>query len=305
MPAASRSRTHNARVIPCPVAGCKRLFSDRSGISRHVKASHRRLKRTAPEHPSLRTSTDRNEAQGPSRSSSPLADSSPRPISLTSDSLQPDSSSSPRVTESHPFLDGMHTYHLSHSVNSDGCRIGRPCDANGNFVPTGTAPPPRSQRPFGDFSPFDSREQFEMADFLYRRTQMSAGKIDELMELITAILPPESDPPFVDHNDCYAMIDAIDIGGVPWQSFTGAYNGTVPAVDPPPWMSRTYNVWYRCPRQLAHEMIGNPDFAGEMDYAPKRVFGSGEKREYEDFMSGNWAWKQAVSSIACRALCSP
>ncbi|PSR97181.1 hypothetical protein PHLCEN_2v4359 [Hermanssonia centrifuga] len=30
-----------------------------------------------------------------------------------------------------------------------------------------------------------------------------------------------------------------------------------------------------------------------MDFSPKRVFGKAGKRQYRDFMSGNWAWSQA------------
>jgi hypothetical protein len=35
--------------------------------------------------------------------------------------------------------------------------------------------------------------------------------------------------------------------------------------------------------------LGNPDFAGEMDFGPKRLFNNNEKWYYSNFMSGNLA----------------
>ena len=64
-------------------------------------------------------------------------------------------------------------------------------------------------------------------------------------------------------------------------------------------MTAEYTIWYRDPRQLFRIMIGNPEFNGHIDYAPLRQFALSENeeeliREYENFMSGDWAWKQAV-----------
>lgn len=174
---------------------------------------------------------------------------------------------------------------------------GKPCDFMGNDLPDGTPPPARPYLASDDFSPFHDRLQFEFADFFYRKAKMSASKIDEGLQLIAAALPPSEEPPLADHNHCYELIDDIKIGGIPWKTFTGSYNGTLPDGEVPSWMTRGYDVWFRCPREIAHDMIGNPDFAQEMDYAPKRVYEEGRMREYQDFMSGNWAWGQAVSNI--------
>jgi hypothetical protein len=53
-------------------------------------------------------------------------------------------------------------------------------------------------------------------------------------------------------------------------------------------------VWFRDPREIIQDMISNPDFKDEVDYSAKRVFGAAGKREWKDFMSGNWAWEQSV-----------
>lgn len=62
----------------------------------------------------------------------------------------------------------------------------------------------------------------------------------------------------------------------------------------PRWKTHAYEVWYRDPLKIAEGMISNKDFASEMDFSPKRVFSKDGRRQYTDFMSGNWAWSQAV-----------
>jgi hypothetical protein len=42
-------------------------------------------------------------------------------------------------------------------------------------------------------------------------------------------------------------------------------------------------------------MLDNPDFAEHIDYAPHRHYNADGVRCYENFMSGDWAWGQAVT----------
>ena len=62
----------------------------------------------------------------------------------------------------------------------------------------------------------------------------------------------------------------------------------------PLWMSENHEVWFRDPLQVLENQIANPDFKGLMDLSPKWVYHKG-KHQYNDLMSGNWAWEQAVS----------
>lgn len=128
---------------------------------------------------------------------------------------------------------------------------------------------------------------------------MSAGNINSLLDIWASSLPPDTDPPFADHEDLYNVIDATEVGDAPWKSFTMQYNGELGEGDDiPSWKTKKYEVWYRDPGTVLRNQLGNPDFKGEMDFAPKRVFNlDGDKREYCDFMSGNWAWKQAVGAV--------
>lgn len=58
-------------------------------------------------------------------------------------------------------------------------------------------------------------------------------------------------------------------------------------------MDAEYDVWFRDPRNLLHNLIANPDFQDEFDYAPYHEYVDGQ-HIFEDFMSGDWAWTQAV-----------
>ncbi|KAJ6620106.1 hypothetical protein B0H10DRAFT_2362631 [Mycena sp. CBHHK59/15] len=160
----------------------------------------------------------------------------------------------------------------------------RPCDRDGNFLLPNTPPPSPARPPANDFTPYSRRDDFELADLLYRRVQMSAGAINELMQNWAA-RPGTPDPPFTDQEDLYNTIDATE-------SFTVCYNRSISPDDVTPWKTQEYVVHFRDPRKVLQQQLANPDFNSQMDFAPKQVFVDG-KREYEDFMSGNWAWRQA------------
>ncbi|KAI0309566.1 hypothetical protein OF83DRAFT_1071876 [Amylostereum chailletii] len=177
--------------------------------------------------------------------------------------------------ETHPYLDG------------------KPCDATGAFLPAGSAPLPAAQPADDDYSPFNHRPQFEIGDFLYRRDQMSAANTDELMALWASTLPEGVDPPFGSSQHMEQTIDTSKLGDVAWQSFKVTYNGPLPAGEAPSWMLASYDVWFRCPREVIRNQLANPDFASEMDFSAKRVYDDNNKWQYCDLMSGNWAWKQS------------
>lgn len=174
---------------------------------------------------------------------------------------------------------------------------GTVCDEHGLELPPGMPPTPREERASDDYFPYSSRIQFEVADFLYRRNQMSAGDIDIILGLWAASLIPHGDePPFRNHTELYDTIDATTLGDAPWQSVTLNYSGERPAGPVPSWMESGYDIWYRDPRTLIHDLISNPDFKDEFHYTPFHEYVNG-KHCFQDFMSGDWAWKQAVSTL--------
>lgn len=159
-------------------------------------------------------------------------------------------------------------------------------------------PPRETNNGPNDWTPYAGRTEFETADFLFTKNEMSAGDIDTLLNLWAATLVVHDDtPPFENHDELYATIDATPLGDVPWDSFTIKYNGDVPADNIPPWMTSAYDVWFRDPRVIVQNLLSNPDFDNEFDYSPLQEFDAENNHRYQDFMSGNWAWKQAVSSL--------
>ena len=172
---------------------------------------------------------------------------------------------------------------------------GTPCDEDGYDLPDGTSSPPIDDLEPIDFYPFEKCTEFEFAEFLYSEIEMSAGKIDKLLELLAALYP-ERALTFSNHQELYQMINSIQQGDITWDSFSVQYNGTLPTSNTrPPWMDSTYEVWFRNPLLILESQIANCEFKDEMDYTPKRIFYKG-KCCYQDLMSGNWAWEQVVRS---------
>ena len=261
-------RSIRPRNIPCPVDGCNLFFTNRSGLRNHVRV-HRPLRRPAV-HPTA------------------ILDSPP---------IYRDSSEPPEVPliqpPSPPPPDGLHP--------GETCRFhplinGRPCDLQGNYLPEGTPPPPWDHLPPGDWSPYESRTSFELADLLYRRDQMPGSCITDLMQIWAASLDHDQDPPFADKGDLYDTIDATSVGDVQWQSFSVSYTGDLGDGEVVPWKMASYDVWYRDPREVLKSQLSNPDFANEMDFAPKEIWDAKTgRRRFQDFMSGCFSWRKAVS----------
>ncbi|KAG2751920.1 hypothetical protein P692DRAFT_201838648 [Suillus brevipes Sb2] len=147
-----------------------------------------------------------------------------------------------------------------------------------------------------DWTPFWNRTEFETAEFLYKHNQMPASQIDRLLDHLWAstLAKHNNNPLFADHCDLYHVIDSSPFGDVPWQRFTVAYDGKRLADEDKPWMDDEYEVWFRDPREVAHNMLANSTCANEIDYCPYREYSTeGNKRQWKDFMSGDWVWDQA------------
>ncbi|KAG2108355.1 uncharacterized protein F5147DRAFT_773568 [Suillus discolor] len=171
----------------------------------------------------------------------------------------------------------------------------RPCDTTGQLLEDGAPPTPPPSRLPDDWTPYRDRVEFKTAEFLYTRNQMSTGDINILLDLWAATLLKHNDkPPFADCHDLHKTIDSTPVGDVKWQSFKVQYTGEKPAHDVPPWMDQSHDVWYRDPHEVIQNMLANPDYATEMDYQPYREFSTDDNtRQWQDFMSGDWAWNQA------------
>lgn len=178
--------------------------------------------------------------------------------------------------------------------------LGQPCDEEGNYLPAGT-PPTRTEPDSDNWAPFASRVQFETAELLYKKVQMSAGNLDSLFELWTASnIQHGGSAPFAKAQDMYDHIDGAAVGDVPWQSFTLKYEGDVDPERSPSWKAAEHTVWFRDPHEVVKALLANPDFADDIEFSPHRDYDATGHRRFSDFMSGDWSWEQAVrSGIRC------
>jgi Plavaka transposase len=127
---------------------------------------------------------------------------------------------------------------------------------------------------------------------------MSAREINFMLSLWAASLAIHNDgPPFSNATDLYKTIDSTPLGDVAWESFSLLYNGAQPAEGVPSWMEAEYDVWFRAPHALVRNLLSNPDFKSDFDYMPFQEKTTDGIHRFQDFMSGNWAWRQAVSSF--------
>ena len=156
-------------------------------------------------------------------------------------------------------------------------------------------PPPRDNAERADWSPFRSHVEFETAEFLYKKDQMSVGHINELLELWAASSAAlGGSPPFNSAREMYKKIDETILGDVAWESFRLCFQGDRDGPECPEWMDAEYTVWHRDPHKVANNLLGNADFMNEVDLAPLRSYDAAGCRQYHNFMSGDWAWEQAV-----------
>lgn len=129
---------------------------------------------------------------------------------------------------------------------------------------------------------------------------MSEGDLDKLFALWAASHAPQADAsPFANHKDLHDTIDATELGDISWEKFTLSYEGPKPdeAGETPTWMTDVHDIWFRDPRKIINNMLSNPDFQDEFDYSPLQEYDNEGNHRYQNFMSGNWAWKQAVNIL--------
>ena len=188
-------------------------------------------------------------------------------------------------------MNGKHLLALSHYTYSLNQLLGQKCNEDGVPLPQGTPLSPReTDRGDDNWTLYTNCVQFEVADFLYCRNQMSASNINFVTGLWAAFLAPHNDsPPFKNAKDMYDMIDSTPLGNIPWQSFTLNYNGPPPdTLGPdgksPPWTTADYDIWFRNPHLLVQELIANPEFKGQFDFTPYQEYSADGQHCFENFM---------------------
>ncbi|KAK0460894.1 uncharacterized protein EV420DRAFT_1619442 [Desarmillaria tabescens] len=268
----STSRRLTQRLV-CVVQGCNQTFRTQYGHTQHINAKHTGIdmqpSSCRPELVSCNSERDAEQISSPSFMD---IDDEPTFSSAFNRFILLVSSS-------------MYIYNLCLLVSL-------PCDSQGNFLPTGT-PPSSPVQPENVAEPFMDPLQFRIADFLFRKVEMSQGNINELMELWTLTMLKHGDfGPFENHDEMYKLIDAIQQGSAPWKCFVTQVDANLPPTAPS-WQCNQYQIWYHDPDMVISNILANPDFSNEFDTAPYVEVSSDGKRWWCDFMSGNFAWRHA------------
>lgn len=158
-------------------------------------------------------------------------------------------------------------------------------------------PPQHREQNREDWTPFTNQVQFELADLVYRRAELSAPSTDTLLMLwANSMAGLDASAPFKSHNDLHSTIDKSALGDVPWECLMTRIPEDVNVSDPS-WMRKSYEVWYCNPDAVVSAMLSNPDFEGQFDLRPYVDLNSDRTRRWNNVMSGNLAWRNSVSTV--------
>ena len=167
--------------------------------------------------------------------------------------------------------------------------LGVPCSQDGTILPSGSSPEP--EHPDSGTKPFKDAAHFKLAHFLLKEAQMSFGNIDKLMSIWREISTDGSSP-YKDHKDILSTVDSCQSNFVPWQTAYFNYpNEKEEGCSS--WKNATYTVHYQDPCLLVKQILANPELKDCIDWSPYKEY-KRENRLYSNFMSGEWAWKEAV-----------
>ena len=124
---------------------------------------------------------------------------------------------------------------------------------------------------------------------------MSGSNVNKLLDIFTAYIHKHGgQPPFSSCAELYNLIDSVRVGDIRWESSGVTYSGDQPDSSIP-WMDDVYNVWMRDPDSTISQIIGSTDYINLMDFVPYRKFDTETNmHRWQDFMSGDWAWEEAV-----------
>jgi Plavaka transposase len=178
-----------------------------------------------------------------------------------------------------------------------------PVDQAGIPLPAHTNPPPWdpvSSKP--SFAPFEDRLSFDWAHYHIIECGSSEAKIAKGLDLWLAAkvqgagTPDCEGIPWSCADELYSTVDEIQAGGAPFKTVYFQYSGPLPT-NPPKWMTEKYELCVRDTRQVIKNTLSTSDFANEFNPQPYRQFHSNDDRMYSNLLSGDWAWREAVSHL--------
>jgi hypothetical protein len=105
-----------------------------------------------------------------------------------------------------------------------------------------------------------------------------------------------AEPVFKSVEELHSAIDDSSYGGAAWRELDFQYDGHVDEHSAS-WKKETYVSHARNTFQAVKAMVASSEFHGKWDTTPIKEYTSEHKRLYSNFMSGRWAWCEAVSSL--------
>ena len=207
----------------------------------------------------------------------------------------------------HPHLTGVLFYLFCNipTLRSHPLFLARPCDVHGNFLPPHAPPPLRPDDI--DWHPFPDRPSFEFAEWSFEEAPLSKEALRRLFRILAAKHTvdglPDYDPIYKTQQDILDTIDAITYGEVSWRTLAIRYRGPLTA-DSPLWKRHVYLVHTRDALRVVENLVSSSELDGKFDYVPYEEFTGLNCRRVSDFMSGRWAFKQAVCDAFINSLCT-
>ncbi len=176
-----------------------------------------------------------------------------------------------------------------------------PCYEDGAMLQEPAVPLTQSENDqhVHDWMPFEDCLAFDWAFYHYVTLQSSAANIVEGLNLWSATSikhGSSAGAPWKTAKDMYTMIDAIQTGSLPFQTYKFYYTRPKPST-PPHWMEQAYelNTWDVL--AVAQEQLATSAFKEQFDYVPYQEFNSKGERVWLNLMSRYWAFKQAVCPL--------
>jgi hypothetical protein len=140
---------------------------------------------------------------------------------------------------------------------------------------------------------------FDWVHYHYVSLQSSATKIAEGLNLWSATASKHSSltgAPWKTAKDMYKMIDAIQIGSLPFKTHRLFYKGPKPST-PPHWMEEAYKLDARNVLAVVRDQLAMSNFKDQFDYVPYQEFNNKGEHIWSNLMSAQWAFKQAACSL--------
>ncbi|KAJ3543098.1 hypothetical protein NMY22_g3259 [Coprinellus aureogranulatus] len=230
MPGPKRRRPlAQIRSLRCLVPTCPRAFDTEGGRTQHMRSKHADL-------------------SGHRQSRQPAVQRSPSPADPTADQETPalDFNFHPEDVPCTPEPNDL----PNNTPQARPRKILHPyltgdiCDALGRPLPPGPrTPPPISERTNDDFTPFEDGTHFCIADFLYRREEMSQTNINTLLHLwgLTLMKHGATFGPFDNYTHLFNTIDNIEQGDAPWQCLQVELQEDIDDSSPS-WKKKQYEV---------------------------------------------------------------